>query len=601
MQPIEPLDPPEIDPPGGGGGGEGGEDNPTGTLPGLGQYNRRRYTCNLVVSERMKGMDLLNNVVMLNARMYVTQGANGKLRMHNKKPVDFCFGLSAWAIGATSLDVDDVSHWIGNLSGFIIIDPHTNKSEAREVVTAVYDATGHNAVTLTTNEAGDIDITGFAGADADTPATATIEITNVVAGTEYVVTLFGVAVTFTPGTSDTPETVSSFLTGAFKAHPRLSRKFSFVWDNVATVTITALFGTLTVAALEKAHAAPVSSPAAAPVLAEGTGLLTAGAYNVAYTFKDEDGNQTLLSPFTSITVAASSGIDITAVTPPADNTVCWYVTVAPGSDQGRFHSENDGSAFTIQTLPSLDDPLPPDLNRTATEVMRVAALFSDRDETRAFATRSNVIKASYEWSLADQKKRYNRVDFPYHDASQDWRRIELRVHDKDHQQKIKKVESKEFNGSATDTNFQAQRLATGILAENRDAFFRYTWKATREALLLEEGDVVAITDEGSGVFNLPVMIEKFDDDPDDGGMPERTFLGPVFANTLYDDSIVERTIPVIAEVQVAGFTPAQDLTIGNTLVVSTTFASKARVHWFNTDGEPFTSGAVFTDGTITVV
>jgi hypothetical protein len=551
VQPIGPYEDLPWDPPWHEPGDPGGTFDPPPppeyALPGLGGFVRPRYTCNLAVTEQMQLLDLFNDVLLPSFRGYITQGPDGKIRLHNKKPVDAGFGTEAFAIGETELVLDDVSAWIGDLSGLVVIDPHTTRSECREVTAAEYDAAAQNAVTLTTNEAGDIDITGFAGATVSVPATATIEILTVVAATEYTVTLDGVEIAFTGSSADSPLTVSSFLTGTFKGHPKLNRRFSFVWDGVNTVTITARFGTLEVDALELAHAAPVADPTVAPVLAADTGVLDAGTYRVIYTYKDEDGSETLPSPSASITIAHDNAIDVSAVTPPAGCTVCWYVSNAHDSDKIRFILENTGSAHTINSLPDLHDALPPDQNRTGCEVMRVAASFSDREETRAGTARSNVLKATFEWSLADQKKRYNRLDYKYRESAQDWRSVELRIHDRPHQLKIKKTESEERNGNAVDTLFQAERIARGEMAENRDSNFRYKWGSTREALLLEEFDVVAITDSGSGVYNLPVAIEKIDLSVNDAGIPKATFVGHLFANTLYDDSIVEREIPVVAE------------------------------------------------------
>lgn len=587
MIPIEPIDP----------GGGDGEIEPPGTLPGLGSYLRRRYTCNLPVTEQVKAIDLTHGTVLLCCRGYLTQGPNGKIRPHSKKPVDFAFGTSAFPATDTVLDADDVSAWIGDVSKFLLIDPHTNKSEIREVISAVYD-TAQNSVTLTTNEPTDIDITGFSGATSSVPATATIDFLNIVAGTVYTITLDGVDITATPSTSDSPITVSSFFTGAFRGHPRLNRKWSYAWDGASVITLTGRFGNLTVDALELAHSAPIADPTVAPTLAVGSGIIAAGEYRVFYTYRDEDGNETLYSPFTSISLGANQGITLSSVTPPADCTVRWYVSVGPSATNIRFHSENDGSSFTIETLPKLDDPLPPDLNRTGCEVMRVQSVFSDREETRSATSRANVLRGSFEWSLTDQKKRYNRVDLPYRESSQDWRRVELRFHDKDHQSKIKKEESKEYNGNAIDTYFQAYRIGAGLLAELRDSFFRYKFSATREALLLEEGDVVAITDDGSGLYNLPVMIEKIECSLNKAGLPKATFTATLFANTLYDDSVVERTIPVIAEIDVE-FTPGEDLTVGTTIFSSTDF-SKTNIHWFNTDGDTAVSETVISDAVITV-
>ena len=48
------------------------------------------------------------------------------------------------------------------------------------------------------------------------------------------------------------------------------------------------------------------------------------------------------------------------------------------------------------------------------------------------------------------------------------------------------------------------------------------------------------------------MIESRQVNLNKAGLPSVTFTAPIFANTLYDDSPVERTIPVIAEAEPLG-------------------------------------------------
>jgi hypothetical protein len=60
--------------------------------------------------------------------------------------------------------------------------------------------------------------------------------------------------------------------------------------------------------------------------------------------------------------------------------------------------------------------------------------------------------------------------------------------------------------------------------------------------------VVCITDEGSGVVNLPVSIEEISMEFPNASMPRVSFTGMKYSTTLYDDSVVERTIPVVSEI-----------------------------------------------------
>ncbi len=544
---MRPIDSPwEPEYPGGGGGGTGG--GPTGEppepppqqLPGLGAWLVRRYTSNVVLSEEMPLLDCFHEVLFPAARMFVSQGANGKIRLHNHKPVDWALGTEAFS--GTEIGVDDVAPWLDDLSRFLLIDPHTAQSEVRTVTAAEYSLE-HNDVTLT----GDalFDITGFAGATGPTPATATVVVGAPTPATTYSITLDGYEVQLIAGADDTEDTIAAFLKGTFEAHPGLRRKFSFA-VTTDTLTITGRFGTLTLdSALTETHAAPLDDPLTAPTLASSAGALPAGTYYVAYTQVNSRG-QTLLSPFKAITLAADEQIDVDAVTLDAGATsIRWYCVPEAGSVRFRYHSENDGSAFSINSLPLLTAPLPPDLNRTGTEVMRVSAVFSDREEDRTSLTGSNVIKSSMEWLLGNRKKSVNRIDLKYRDAQQDWRLVELRLRDDAHIAKIKKVQNEEINGQAIDNYFQAYRIAAGELAVKRDADFFYKWKATRGANLLEEGDVVCITDDGSGVFNLPVSIEEISMEFPNASMPRVAFTGMKYSTTLFDDSVVERSIDIV--------------------------------------------------------
>lgn len=544
--PIE-DDPPPGGGGGSGGGGGGGEVIP-GELPGLGGFLRRRYTCNVLVNEEISVVDLLNKVIFTTSRHYMTQGANGKVRLNTKKPVDWGQGLTAFDIGDTVIELDDVSRWIDDLKYYLLIDPHTDESEVRVVTDADYSI-DQNSVTLTTSHPADIDIVGFSGGDGDsTPATAVITILSFVATTEYTVTLDGIPIVFTTEAPNTLITIAAFLSGVIMSHPSLNRRYSVLYvEGDDFLTITPLFGTLTLnTALTKQHIAPEADPVTAPTLALSTGTFPIGELRVSYTFKNEHG-QTLPSPYKAITLTALTQVDVSTVSPPAGMTVCWYASVAPDASKFKFIEENDGSAFSISVLPKLNAALPPDLNRTGTEVMRVKAVFSDREEARSGIGRSNVLRGEFEWFLGTRNKRFNVVELKYRDQGQDYRLTTLRLRDDAHIAKIHKEEKLEVNGQGIDNYFQAYRIAAGLLGEQMEADFFYKWASSREALLLEEGDVVAITDNGSGVINFPVWIETIDADLSGAGMPKVSFTARKYANSLWDDSVVERTIPIVTE------------------------------------------------------
>jgi hypothetical protein len=529
--PIEPIEPIE---PGG----------TTGTLPSLAFFLRRRYTCNVAVSETQSLIDFMHEPVLLGSRMFLSQGANGRIKLNHKKPTDYAYATAGISAGASSVSADDVRAWIADPSKYLLIDPHTTVSEVRSVTGATY-STAQNSVTLSAS--ANITVSGFSGCDgAETPGSATLTINTKLTTNSF--TLDGVQTIFNAGAADTTQTIAGFIHGAINAHPSLRRKFFAEWTpGSSVVTITGKFGSIALSSnLENAHSAPITDPTAAPVLtATASGTFPAGIYKVCYTYSNERG-QTLVSPLQSVTLSANQKITVTGITPPGSASVNWYVSPAQGSQLLRLHSTNDGTGFIIDTLPKLTDSIPPDFNRTGCEVMRVCAVFSDRAETRSDALRSNVLKASFKFRLGNRQKPINRVDLKYRDASQDFRLITLKLSDKAHIEKTKNVNNEEIDGQSIDNYHQAYRIASGILAEQRDADFFHEWKSDRIAGLLEEGDVVCITDDGAEVYNLPVRIEDIEIE-EGKGLPVFNFVGRKYASTLYDDSVSERIIPVVIE------------------------------------------------------
>lgn len=524
---------------------------PPAQLPGLGYFLRPRYSCNLAITDQASANDILNDVIFVSSRMYMAQAANGKISFRNKKPAPWALGTAAFSIGATNINVDSVMDWISNVDNFLLIAPHTSTSEMRRVTGSAY-STAQNSVTFTST-GGLFTITGFTGCDgANTPATAHIVVNSATASTNCTVTLEGISFAFrTSASGETKQSIASYIAGMIASHPSLFRRFKVVWATGAdTVYLTALFGSLTLDnGLQFATPAPVANPATAPTLAaSGTSTaLKAGVHNVAYAWVNPEG-ETLISPFKAITLTATQKIDVSAVTLPSGvSSVRWFVSPQENSTKLRFVVENNGAAFSITVLPLLSAPLPPDLNRTGTEVIKVAAVFSDRTEPRSAMSKSNVLRATFSWLLGNRENSINRIDLKYRDATQDWRLVELRLRDDANIAKIKKTSNLEVNGQAIDNTDQAYRITAGLLAEKQDANFFYKWQATREALLLQEGDVVAITDSGSGVYNLPVSVEEIEFDLSDGGLPSASFTGRKYASTLYDDSVVENKIPVVIE------------------------------------------------------
>jgi hypothetical protein len=542
------VEPPEVpgDDPGPGGGGT----DPTTTLPptytpGYIGYSNPRYRLNMVVNEKVSVIDLINEAINPTARMFISQGWNGQIQLHNKRPVTW--GLALDDFSGTNIPLDDIRNWVTDRSGLLLIDPYTENSEIREAVDANYSV-AQNAVPLTAT--ANMTVVGFSGCDGNnTPATATITVNDINEDVASSITLDGITIGYTAVSADSEEGIAGFLAATINAHPKLKRRFVATYSG-AVVTIKGTFGTLvTDEALGMPHPAPLANPTTAPSVSLGSGgSLQAGEYKLAYSYVNSRG-QTLLSPVTSITVTAGQKINVFGLSLPSDTlAVNWYLTPAPGSVRIRLHSTNDGTAFSITSSPKLTNTLQPEVNRTGAEVMRVRMSFTDRAEPRTGLNRSNVLRATSTWSSTGTKKKsINSIVLKYRDSDDDWRLVELHFNDDANIEKVKKTEPYEVNGQGIHNTYQALRIGSSLLAESRDADFFFDWGCkARKAALLEEGDVVAYTDDSYGVVNFPVMIEEINYSGGTGP-PKITFHARKFSNSLYDDSIAERVTPVFRE------------------------------------------------------
>lgn len=92
----------------------------------------------------------------------------------------------------------------------------------------------------------------------------------------------------------------------------------------------------------------ITNPASAPSVSavSGSTNLGAGAYKVAYTFKNA-GGETLLSPTTTITITAGQAIRVTSIALTSNATgVNYYLTPIPGRNELYLATTNSGGVNT---------------------------------------------------------------------------------------------------------------------------------------------------------------------------------------------------------------------------------------------------------------
>ena len=190
VSPYDELVPIEPPPPGGGGDFPGGGGI---QLPSLSYLLKRRYTCNVLLTEAMKIADFRHNVIHLAARMYNFQTPQGRLGLKNKKPVDF--GLALGAVSGTTAEIDNVAPWLADKRGYALVDPSTPNSEVRTVTDAEYIS--GEAVTLSTNTPDYLTIVAFVDGDLSTnPSAASITVEKVESGELINFTLDDVEINF---------------------------------------------------------------------------------------------------------------------------------------------------------------------------------------------------------------------------------------------------------------------------------------------------------------------------------------------------------------------------------------------------------------------
>lgn len=528
--PIEP------DPPGGGGGGGGALLLPPFVL-------RRRYTSNVSVTEQQKIVDFLHTVLFPAARLYLVSTAQGKIGIRVAKPVDNTTLRSNSAPGAGALAVFDVEPWKSNLGGKLLVGAYLTSSEIRSVVAANY-TTDSNGISIS---ATGLSLSGptFSGATNST-STAHATMTVPSGAGEKTLSIDGFSISYTPTAGDTEITIAGFFAYAVSAHPVLQKYIKATWAGTAQVTFSSKLGTLSLdAGLSNAHSAGIASPTTAPtVSAAAGGSLGAGNWKVSYSYQTTNG-ETLPSPQTTVAVSSGQKLIVSgAALPPGATAINWYVSIGGGSNARlRRVLQNGGAGFEITAAPSRNNKLEPNYNGTGEDLMRVAFAFADRQSAQSQLSRSNMLAGSFKFQIGKKQDSVNRIDLKFRDATQDFKLTELRVKDSEHIARVKKVLPKEVNGAAIDNFHQAKRIANGALAEAREGDFYTGHSSDGEALLLEEGDVVCLSDASGGFVNLPVRIEEVTVKIG-GGHPEIHFASKKYQHSFYDDDVAEKVLPL---------------------------------------------------------
>lgn len=142
-----------------------------------------------------------------------------------------------------------------------------------------------------------------------------------------------------------------------------------------------------------------------------------------------------------------------------------------------------------------------------TEVTRVMASFAGKALTYADTARANILDGTFAWPDASRQSLVNQIKAEYREAVRDFGKQPIFANDYNHQAKTRKTNTFEVDHSAVDNYNQSARLANGLLNKLRDGDLFYSWGSMGEALLLDEGDVVCVSDDSGPFRNQLCLIE----------------------------------------------------------------------------------------------
>jgi len=486
-------------------------------------YLRRRYTCNVTLTERQTAVDFLHNVIAPTGRLYFVRNGKGRIEIRGEKPADNT-RLRAGAVATdTAVKVLDVEPWKAGLllKQKLLVGAHLTTSEVRAVTAASYTADG-NLITLSTSVSGGVTATAsgatLAGGSSSTPASATVTIGgSPAAGDSVAITIDGVSAVYVLDGDASEEATAAMLARLIEATPALRQFVKATWGGANVLTIQARYGVLTLnSPLVNPHTGPVANPAAAPTLTAGPGgVLDAGPWLVAYSYATASG-ESFISPAGVATVSASGKITTGAVTLPAGAaSLNWYVSKYVGSSELVYYGSNNGSAYTIglTDAPDSSEALPPDINTTGEELVRVAMSFAANDQgaailAQAGLTRGNVHAGTAKWPLGGKQSAANVFRGTFFNAVDDYASTPIEVRDFAHIARTRKESKMEADLSGFDSHSQASRYLNFLSAKYRDGDFFVEFSTGPAAILLEEGDVICVSFDNGGFVNLPVRVEE---------------------------------------------------------------------------------------------
>lgn len=419
---------------------------------------RKRFTCNIEISEVQKAVDVLYDKIFPTFNGFLRWNTRGQTIIDSARPADWTTMRVASIAGATTITVQDVLPWKSILGSPYLLE---GKVHLDRRISYVFDnAAIRTAVPNTPYVAADV---GKYALQKDTNTiwrlTATtptwLQITSPVSEVRPVIlaqySALGDAVTLAASASGGPSAVASggTLSGG-----------STTVQSSATVTIT--------------------------------GSLAEDA-TITVTIDGVDCILTLLEGETSATIGHRMACVINA-TPVIQEYVEAHAVTNVVTVKAKV-----GVLTLASALEEAHD--------AQTEVTRVLASFAGKALTYADTTRANILDGTFNWPDAGRQSLVNQTKAEYRESVRDFGKQPIVVNDYNHQRKTRKVNTFEIDHSAIDNYNQSARLSNGLLNRLRDGDEFYEWASMGEALLLDESDVVCVSDDSGPFRNQLCRIE----------------------------------------------------------------------------------------------
>lgn len=439
--------------------------NPSAPPTSLSVLNvyRKRFTCNIEFSESQKAVDALYDRILPTFNGFLRWNIKGQTVIDSARPADWTTLRSASLALATTITVQDVLPWKNTLGSPYLLE---GKVHLDRRIYYQYD----NATMRT-------GATGFVAGDVGKFA---LQKDNN--------TIWKLTATTPTWTQETTE-VSEVRPVTLAQYSSAGNSIALAASATGGPTATASGGTLT--------------GGSTTVQASGTVTITGSLTEDATITVTIDGIAcvlTLLRGERSSTIGYRMACVINA-TPGIQE----YVEAQASTNVVTIRAKV--GVLTLATALEY-------AHDTQTEITRVLGSFANKALTHADTTRSHILDGSFQWPDASRQSLTNQIKAEYRESVRDFGKQPICVNDYNHQRKTRKTNTFEVDHSAIDNYNQSARLANGLLNKLRDGDRFFSWGSMGEAMLLDEGDVVCVTDASGPFRNQLARIEDIEIDND---------------------------------------------------------------------------------------